>query len=63
MIWTEGIIVRAVARQTLASKCVVLVDRCVWTGYECDVLAVISVEGRKRIGEANKRRSARKDAP
>lgn len=33
-------IARAVALQTLARKCVVLVDRCNWTGHECDVLAV-----------------------
>lgn len=40
MIWSEGVIARAVATQTLARKCVVLVDRCNWTGRECDVLAV-----------------------
>lgn len=40
MKWTEGVIARAVATQTLARKCVVLVDRCGWTGHECDVLAV-----------------------
>jgi hypothetical protein len=38
--WTEGTIARAVATQTLAKKCVVLADRCNWTGYECDLLAV-----------------------
>lgn len=40
MNWSEGMIARAVALQTLARKCVVLVDRCNWTGHECDVLAV-----------------------
>lgn len=29
-----------IARKTLASKCVVLVDNCTWTGHECDVLGV-----------------------
>lgn len=38
--WSEGKIARAIALQTLAKKCVVLVDRCNWTGHECDVLAV-----------------------
>lgn len=33
-------IARAISLQTLARKCVVLVDRCNWTGHECDVLAV-----------------------
>lgn len=40
MKWTEGVIARHVATQTLAKKCVVLVDRCNWTGNECDVLGV-----------------------
>lgn len=38
--WNEGLIARAISQQTLARKCVVLVDRCNWTGHECDVLAV-----------------------
>ena len=37
---TEGDIARIVGRQVLDRKCVVLVDRCSWTGSECDVLAV-----------------------
>jgi hypothetical protein len=40
VIWSERSIARAIALQTLARKCVVLVDNCGWTGYECDVLAV-----------------------
>lgn len=39
-VWSEGSIARAIALQTLARKCVVLVDNCNWTGHECDVLAV-----------------------
>ena len=38
--WSETKIARAISRQTLARKCVVLVDNCSWTGHECDVLAV-----------------------
>lgn len=40
MKWSEQSIARAIALQTLARKCVVLIDNCSWTGYECDVLAV-----------------------
>jgi hypothetical protein len=40
MTWNERLIAGAIARQTLASRCVVLVDRCNWTGHECDVLGV-----------------------
>lgn len=40
MNWSEHTIARAIALQTLARKCVVLVDNCNWTGHECDVLAV-----------------------
>lgn len=39
-VWSEGRIARVIALQTLARKCVVLVDNCNWTGHECDVLAV-----------------------
>lgn len=38
--WSERSIARAIALQTLAKRCVVLVDNCNWTGYECDVLGV-----------------------
>lgn len=40
MIWNEHLIARAISLQTLARKCVVLVDNCNWTGHECDVLGV-----------------------
>jgi hypothetical protein len=65
MKWTEGIIARTVARQTLASKCVVLVDRCVWTGYECDVLAVTRelriIDIEVKISRADLKADAKKD--
>lgn len=40
MTWTAAMIARAIALQTLNRRCVLLVDRCLWTGYECDVLGV-----------------------
>jgi hypothetical protein len=40
MTWSEGAIAAAICRQTLQKKCIVLVDRCNWTGHECDVLGV-----------------------
>lgn len=65
MKWTEGIIARAVATQTLAKKCVVLVDRCNWTGYECDVLAVTQdlrvIDVEVKISRADFKADAGKD--
>ena len=40
MIWTADLIARHVATQTLARKCVVLVDRCNWTGYELSLIHI-----------------------
>lgn len=65
MIWTEGIIARAVALQTLARKCVVLVDNCSWPGSECDVLAVTTdlriIDVEVKISRADLKADARKD--
>lgn len=65
MIWTEGIIARAIALQTLARKCVVLVDNCNWTGYECDVLAVTTdlriIDIEVKISRADLKADAKKD--
>lgn len=64
-VWTERLIATAIARQTLAKKCIVLVDNCNWTGYECDVLAVhesmriIDVE--VKISRADLKADAAKD--
>lgn len=38
--WDERLIATAVGRQILHRRCVLLVDRCNWTGHECDVLGV-----------------------
>lgn len=65
MKWTEGIIARAIALQTLARKCVVLVDNCNWTGYECDVLAVTTdlriIDVEVKISRADLKADAKKD--
>lgn len=65
MKWTEGGIARAVALQTLARKCVVLVDRCNWTGYECDVLGVTTdlriIDVEVKISRQDLKADAKKD--
>lgn len=63
--WNEGTIARAIALQTLARKCVVLVDNCNWTGHECDVLAVTNdlriIDVEIKISRADLKADARKD--
>lgn len=65
MKWTEAAIARAICRQTLQRRCVVLVDRCNWTGHEADVLGV-TMDGRLidveiKVSRADLRADARKD--
>lgn len=38
--WCEAMIANALARVTFDRRAVVLVDRCTWTGHECDLLVV-----------------------
>ena len=63
--WSEGRIARAIALQTLARKCVVLVDRCNWTGHECDVLAVTTdlriIDVEVKISRADFKAGAKKN--
>lgn len=65
MKWSEGMIAAAIARQTLASRCVVLVDRCNWTGHECDVLGVTTdlriIDVEVKISRADLKADAKKD--
>ncbi len=65
MIWNEHLIAGEIARQTLAKKCVVLVDNCSWTGYECDVLAVTTdlriIDVEVKISRADLKADAGKD--
>lgn len=65
MIWSEFVIARAIAVQTLARKCVVLVDNCNWTGHECDVLGVTMdlriIDVEVKISRADLKADAKKD--
>ena len=65
MNWSEGSIARAISLQTLARKCVVLVDNCNWTGHECDVLGVTTdlriIDVEVKISRADLKADAKKD--
>lgn len=65
MTWNEGMIARAISLQTLARKCVVLVDRCNWTGHECDVLGVTTdlrvIDVEIKISRSDLKADARKE--
>lgn len=65
MMWTEHSIARAMALQTFARKCVVLVDNCNWTGHECDVLGVTTdlriIDVEVKISRADLKADAKKD--
>lgn len=65
MNWSEHTIARAIALQTLAKKCVVLVDNCGWTGHECDVLGVTTdlriIDVEVKISRADLKADAVKD--
>ncbi|WP_431276249.1 hypothetical protein ACQ858_08345 [Variovorax ureilyticus] len=65
MKWSKGVIARLVARQTLASKCLLLVDRCNWTGNECDVLGVTQdlriIDIEVKISRSDLKADAKKD--
>lgn len=63
--WSERRIASAISRQTLARKCLVLVDNCNWTGHECDVLAVTNdlrvIDVEVKISRADLKADAKKD--
>jgi hypothetical protein len=63
--WSEAMIARAIALQTLARKCVVLVDNCGWTGHECDVLGVTTdlriIDVEVKISRADLKADAKKE--
>ena len=62
---TEGSIAGVVGRQVLERRCVLLVDRCSWTGSECDVLAVTSnlrvIDVEIKVSRSDLKADARKD--
>lgn len=64
-IWNEHMIARAISLQTLARKCVVLVDNCNWTGHECDVLGVTTdlriIDVEVKISRSDLKADAKKD--
>jgi hypothetical protein len=63
--WSEHVIARAIALQTLSRKCVVLIDNCRWTGHECDVLAVTTdlriIDVEVKISRSDLKADAKKD--
>lgn len=65
MIWNEHLIARSIAQQTLARRCVVLVDNCNWTGHECDVLGVTTdlriIDVEVKISRSDLKADAKKD--
>lgn len=65
IVWNERLIAGEISRQTLARKCVVLVDNCSWTGHECDVLGITTdlriIDVEVKISRADLKADARKD--
>lgn len=65
MNWSEHSIGRAVARQLLSRKCLVLVPNCNWTGNECDILGVTTdlriIDIEVKISRADLRADLKKD--
>lgn len=65
MKWTEKTIARAIALQVLNRKCLMLLDNCSWTGYECDVLGVTTdlriIDVEVKISRADLKADAKKD--
>jgi hypothetical protein len=65
MIWNEFAIARSISLYTLSRKCLMLVDRCNWTGHECDVLGVTNdlriIDVEIKISRGDLKADARKD--
>lgn len=63
--WDERKIGRAICRQVLLSKCIVLVENTHWTGHECDLLGVTMdlrvVDVEIKISRADLKADANKD--
>lgn len=64
-VWSEAVIIRAISRQVLQRKCLLLVDNCNWTGHECDVLGVTQdlriIDIEAKISRADFKADAKKD--
>lgn len=65
VVWTEGLIARAICRQILERRCLVLVENCQWTGHECDVLGLTTkrqiIDIEVKISRADFKADAKKD--
>ena len=65
MLWNEFSIARSISLYTLSRKCLMLVDRCNWTGHECDVLGVTNdlriIDVEIKISRSDLKADARKD--
>lgn len=63
--WTAGRIVRAIGRQLLERKCLLVVDGCYFAGSEADVLGVTMdrrmIDVEVKISRADLKADARKD--
>lgn len=63
--WSEGMIAAAIGRQVLDRRCLLLVDRCQWTGHECDVLGVTKnlqiIDVEIKISRADLKADAKKE--
>lgn len=63
--WSEATIIRAISRQVLQRRCILLVDNCQWTGHECDVLGVTQdlriIDIEVKISRADLKADAKKD--
>ncbi len=63
--WSEGLIAAALARQTFASKSLVMLPNCTWTGYEMDLLVVTMdmrlIDVEVKISRADLKADAGKD--
>lgn len=63
--WNESLIAGLIARQVMQRKYLVVVDRCNWTGHECDLLAVTHdlrlIDIEIKISRADLKADAKKD--
>ncbi len=63
--WSEHRIAAALARQVFNNKHLVVVPRCGWTGYECDLLVVTRclrvIDVEVKISRSDLRADAKKD--
>lgn len=63
--WSERLIARAISKQVLHDKCIVLLPNTIWPGHECDVLGVTMdrrlIEVEVKISRADLRRDSSKE--